>query len=132
MKTTGVLHPELARVLASLGHGDALVVADAGLPVPPGVLRIDLAYAPGKPPLLDVLDVILGEMKVERATLAGEIRRVPQSAFHRLLLERFEDVPVDYLAHEDFKHATAEARAVVRSGEFTPYANVLLSSGVGF
>ena len=50
MKKSGILHPELARVIASLGHGDGLCIADAGLPVPAGVLRIDLALGPGLPP----------------------------------------------------------------------------------
>ena len=74
MKRGTLLHPELSRVIARLGHGDALVIADAGLPIPPGVERIDLAFAPGKPPFIDVLEAILAEMQVERATLATEVK----------------------------------------------------------
>jgi D-ribose pyranase len=131
MKKRGLLHPELARVVASLGHGDTLVVADAGLPVPSGVARIDLAYRAGQPPFLDVLAAVLEEMQLERATLAEEVREVPPPAFRGALLAQLT-VPVDYLPHQAFKRATAQARVVVRSGEFTPYANVILHSGVLF
>lgn len=133
MKRIGILHPELARVLATLGHGDTLVVADAGLPVPAGPDRIDLAYAPGQPPFLAVLDAILTEMQLERVTLASEIREVAPGAFHQAVRERLEPLaPLEYLPHDEFKRLTADARAVVRTGEFTPYANVILSSGVVF
>ena len=66
MKRGGLLNPELARAVASLGHGDLIVLADAGLPTPRAVERIDLAFAPGKPSLLDVLEAVLAEMEVER------------------------------------------------------------------
>ena len=134
MKRRGLLHPDLARVVASLGHTDTLVVADAGLPIPPGVERIDLAYAPGRPPFLEVLAALLEAVEVEGATLAEELRTVPPAPFREALLERLEgrEIPVSYLPHEDFKRATMRARAVVRTGEFTPYANVILSSGVVF
>ena len=72
MKDRGILHPRLARVIASMGHGDALCITDAGLPIPTGVLRIDLAFAPGQPPFLDVLDAVLLELRVERYTMAKE------------------------------------------------------------
>lgn len=133
VKRQGLLHPELSRVVASLGHGDELVIADAGLPVPAGVLRIDLAFAPGKPPFLEVLGAVLEEMEVESALLAEEIRGVPPTAFFESVLGHLE-LPnsVRYVPHEEFKRETENAKAVVRTGEFTPYANVILRSGVVF
>lgn len=134
MKKGGILHPLLAQAVATLGHGDLLVVADAGLPIPPGPVRIDLAYAPGRPPFLDVLEVVLEELAVEEALLAHEIReRSP--GLHRTLEEwlgRFPGLRLAYIPHEEFKARLAQAKAVVRTGEFTPYANVLLRAGVVF
>lgn len=131
MKKSGILHPELARVIASLGHGDGLCIADAGLPVPVGVLRIDLALAPGLPAFLPVLEAILGEMAVESAVIAEELpARSP--AVHREIERRLSRTPIQAVAHERFKQLTAGCRAVVRTGEFTPYANVILKSGVVF
>jgi D-ribose pyranase len=138
MKKSGLLHPELSHVIASLGHTDTLVIADAGLPIPDGVLRIDLAYTAGQPPFLSVLESVLAEMEVEGATLALETQDLTPKAFYKKVLGRLEQLPkvkkqgVDFISHEDFKAQTLRARAIVRTGEMTPYANVILQSGVTF
>jgi D-ribose pyranase len=138
MKKGTVLNPELARAIAALGHGDTLVVADAGLPIPAGVQRIDLAFAPGKPGFLDVLDAVLAEMEVERAILAEEAEAMAPRPFLDLVEARLLALPkvkargIERVPHEELKRQCARARAVVRTGEFTPYANVVLSSGVVF
>lgn len=138
MKKSALLHPELSHVIASLGHTDLLVLADAGLPIPDGVPRIDLAYTAGQPPFLSVLEAVLAEMEVEGATLALEMQSVTPKAFYKKVLGRLEQLPkvkkqgVHFISHEDFKLLTLKARAIVRTGEFTPYANVILQSGVVF
>lgn len=71
MKKTALLHGGLSQLVAGLGHGDLVVIADAGLPVPPGTPCIDLALTRGVPSLDQVLQALLSEMQVERATLAG-------------------------------------------------------------
>ncbi|WP_353513523.1 D-ribose pyranase [Thermus sp. LT1-2-5] len=121
-------------MVASLGHGDLLVVADAGLPIPQGPLRIDLAYAPGKPPFLDVVQVLLQELQVERAVLAQELRERSSDFHHRVekALREISGAEVTYVSHERFKELVVKAKAVVRTGEFTPYANLILQAGVVF
>lgn len=131
MKKTPLLHAELSRLVASLGHGDAVVIADAGLPVPPGTPLIDLALTHGVPSFAQVLDTLLSEMQVERAEHAAEmLERSPQVA--TLLRAALPGVPLQAVAHAHFKQRCAAARAVVRSGECTPYANVMLFAGVVF
>jgi len=132
MLTKGILNPNLARVLAELGHKDTLVLCDAGLPVPSGTERIDLAWKPGEPAYLDVLPEILEHIVVEAAVLASEIKSVsPQ--FHQKILDLLpEGTPVEYVDHVDFKRRTSEARAIVRTGEFTPYVSVILVSGCAY
>lgn len=131
MKKTGLLNQQLSAVIAGLGHTDTLVIADAGLPVPPGVARIDLAVTAGVPPFLTVLQAVLGEMQVERAVIASELASV-SPGMHANLLQALGDVPFQAVPHELFKTQSASAHAVVRTGEFTPYANVILSAGVVF
>lgn len=131
MKRRGVLHPELSRVLAALGHGDRLVIADAGLPVPPGVARIDLAVTAGVPGFFDVLRAVLEEMQVEAAVAAEELPLCSPEA-HARLQQVLAGVSLRYVPHEEFKRRTAGAVAVVRTGEFTPYCNVELVAGVVF
>lgn len=134
MKKGGILHPLLAQAVASLGHGDLLVVADAGLPIPEGPLRIDLAYAPGRPPFLDVVQAILQEVQAEGVVLAQEIRERSPELHDKVvaILKGFTAVELVYVPHQRFKELTAGAKAVVRTGEFTPYANLILRAGVVF
>src|SRR5665647_3571784 len=72
-RTNTTINPQLSRVISETGHCDLLVVTDAGLPIPPGSERIDLAYRPGAPPFLDVLDTVLAELVIEGATVSAEI-----------------------------------------------------------
>jgi len=131
MKKRGLLNAPLSHVVAQMGHGDTLVLADAGLPIPPTVPRIDLAVRPGLPPLLEVLEAVLEELHVEQAVVAVELRdRSP--ALYAALQYRLGSIRIEHVPHERFKAMTASARAVVRTGECTPYANVILVSGVIF
>ena len=129
MKRTTLLHAELSHAIASLGHGDMLVIGDVGLPIPPGPRRIDLALTPGIPAVADVLQAVLAEMQVERALIATEaVERAGGT------LPGWCHLPVvpEALPHEDFKRLCREARVMVRTGECTPYANVVLCAGVTF
>ena len=131
MKKTGVLNQPISSVIAGLGHMDTLVIADAGLPIPPETQRIDLALTEGIPPFLDTLRVVLIEMQVERAIVAGEMLEVSPEVYEEVR-KLLGDVPIETVTHLIFKEQTRSARAVIRTGEFTPYANVILVSGVVF
>ena len=134
MKKTPLLNVALSRLIAGLGHGDILVIGDAGLPVPPGVELVDLALTPGIPDFTSVLRVVLSEMQVERHVLAEEVFQaappglVEVEALHAagVLGER------QRLRHSEFKALSQRAKAVVRTGECTPYSNIALVAGVTF
>lgn len=128
MRADGLWHPRLLSLLAAAGHGDLVVIADAGLPVPPGVEVIDLVWRRGEPRLLPVLDAVLGDLVVERAGMAAELR----DPVIRQGLADLLGGPPTTMSHDDFKRLTGTARVVVRTGEVTPYANVVLHAGVPF
>jgi D-ribose pyranase len=131
MKKTMLLNAELSQLIAAMGHGDQLVIADAGLPVPPGTRCIDLAVSGGVPSFDQVLVAVLSELQVEHAVAAGEmLDRSP--ALAGVLRARLGAIPLAHVDHATFKARSAGARAIVRTGEFTPYANVILSAGVVF
>lgn len=131
MKKTILLHSDLSYVIATLGHMDTLVIADAGLPIPAGTERIDLALTKGVPGATQTLKVVLEELKVEKILLAEEVKeRNPE--FLADVQELLPNVRVEFVRHTELKIRTAKARAVVRTGEFSPYANVILVSGVVF
>lgn len=129
MKRTALLHAELSHAIATLGHGDMLVIGDVGLPIPNGPRRIDLALTPGIPAVADVLRVVLEEMQVEKAVIA--IEAVERNGGQ---VPAWCGLPMQpsALPHEDFKRLTQQARVMVRTGECTPYANVILVAGVTF
>jgi D-ribose pyranase len=131
VKKIGVLNQPISSVIAGLGHTDTLVIADAGLPIPPETQRIDLALTQGIPGFLDTLRVVLGEMQVERAIIAEEMLEVSPDVYQKVK-ELLGDVPIETETHLIFKEGTRSARAVIRTGEFTPYANVILVAGVVF
>ena len=133
MRRSGLLHARLAAVLNELGHTDTLVVADAGLPIPPGVERIDLALIPSVPGFVETLRAVLAELAVESAVLAEELaERSPglHAQIEALLGDR--RVQIQAVPHVELKALTSSARAVVRTGECTPYANIVLVAGVTF
>ena len=129
MRSGGIWHPRLSQLVTAVGHGELIVVADAGLPVPPGVEPIDLLWRRGEPPLLPVVEALLAECVVEAATVADELVDVDMSAGLTRLLG---GIPVGTVPHEHLKRLTGSARAIVRTGEAIPYANVVLRAGVGF
>ena len=131
MKKRGLLQRALAETIASMGHTDLLVIADAGLPVPTGVLSIDLAVRCGLPPMLDVTHAVADELQVEEIIIADELL-ASDGTLPAALRELFPDARVRHVPHEELKRLSARARAVVRTGECTPYHNVILTSGVTF
>ena len=131
MKKTGILNQPISSVVAGLGHTDTLVIADAGLPIPSETQRIDLALTEGIPAFLDTVRTVMMEMEVERATVAEEMLDASPQVYEALK-KMLGDVPIETVTHLVFKEQTRSARAVIRTGEFTPYANVILTAGVVF
>jgi len=107
------------------------VISDAGLPIPKGVQRIDLALVPGKPSFIEVLDGVLMEMKVEKVTIATEMKQ-QNPDLYKIITEKFKDIEIEEVSHTEFKNQTAKAQAVIRTGEFKPFANIILQAGVVF
>ena len=132
MQKGGMLNSSIAKVLADLGHTDTIVIGDCGLPVPAGVQKIDLALKPGTPSFLEVVEEVAKNMVIEKVEIAGEMEgRNPAvySAMKQLFTKEKWIIDFD---HEAFKEATKKAKCIIRTGEITPYANVILHSNVFF
>ena len=131
MKKTTLLQPDLSYIIATLGHLDTLVIADAGLPIPVETVRIDLALTQGIPGAVQTLKVVLDEMQVERVILADEVKDY-NPRFLADVQKLLPKVPIEFVTHSELKARTVTACAVVRTGDFSPYANAILVSGVVF
>jgi D-ribose pyranase len=128
MKRIGIINQPIAAVIGGLGHSDMITIADAGLPIPAATQRIDLSLTRGVPSFLQTLQVVLSEMFVEKAIVAEEMQSVsPQ--MYAALVEALGDTPIELVPHVEFKRETAVSQAIIRTGEFTPYANVILVAG---
>jgi D-ribose pyranase len=128
MKKTGIINAPISCVIAHLEHSDMLTVADAGLPVPSSTQRIDLALKPGVPSFLETLEVVLTEMFVEKAFVSEDIIAKSPDIFAGIK-NLLGDVPIETLPHADFKKLTGSTKAIIRTAEFTPFANVILVAG---
>lgn len=129
MKKHGILNSSISKVLADLGHTDHIIIADCGLPIPDHVKKIDLALKLGSPSFSEVFEVILENMYVEQAVIANEITE------HNEQLENIINNSINninYVSHEELKKQSNVAKAIIRTGEATPYANVILQAGVNF
>ena len=128
MKRGGILHPALGHLLANTGHTDYFTVCDRGFPVPVGPERIDLALVDGIPTLLDVLRAVHAEWSIDRVLIATEALDVSPDLV-AAVAALLGDIPLEPVSHLELKRLAATGRATVRTGETTPYANVVLVSG---
>jgi len=133
MKREGILNSDISRVLSYLGHTDRICIGDCGLPIPDEVERIDLALAFGEPTFMRTLEVVAKDMKIEKIVLAEEIKD-QNPAVLQAIEELFagQNVETEFVSHGELKEQTRDCRAVIRTGEITPYANIILQAGCIF
>lgn len=135
MKRMGILNADISRVLSYMGHTDTIAVGDCGLPIPDETERIDLAVTFGRPGFMEVLRVVAADMKVEKIVLAEEIKEKNPEVLQQieeLFAELETGFEVEFVPHTELKNQTKQCKAVIRTGETTPYANIILQSGCIF
>lgn len=133
MKKNGILNSDISRVLSYMGHTDCIAVGDCGLPIPDETERIDLALMFGVPTFMQTLKVVSEDMKIEKVILAEEIKDKNPKVLKEIE-ELFEgqEIEFEFVSHTELKEKTKGCKAVIRTGETTPYANIILQSGCIF
>ncbi len=131
MKEVGLLNSDIADVISRLGHMDEVLVCDAGFPIPLGVHTVDVSLAVNQPTVAEVIAVLLPDFSVERIVLADETRLHSPSMFARLTGMLGGDVVVETMPHTAFKQHSKTVKAIIRTGDFTAYSNILLVSAGG-
>ncbi|MBD5429515.1 D-ribose pyranase [Lactobacillus sp.] len=131
MKKTGMMNADISRIIADMGHMDWLGIGDAGTPVPAGTEKIDLSVRPGLPSFIDVLQEVLQELEVQKVYIAEETKTEnPQQL--EAIKNAMPGVDIEFIPHSELKQNLKTSKAFVRTGEETPYSNVILESGVIF
>ncbi|MEK3965639.1 D-ribose pyranase [Paenibacillus sp. FSL H7-0323] len=131
MKKQGILNSHISKVLTDLGHTDTIVIADIGLPVPSGVPKIDLALKLGVPSFQEIVEIISEDMVIEKVIVAEELA-AKNKGTSEYLNDKFKEIPIEAISHEQFKLLTQQAKVIIRTGEAKPYANCILQAGVYF
>lgn len=133
MKKNGILNSHISKILSDLRHTDRIVIGDAGLPVPNHVKEIDISLVLGVPAFIDVLTEIEKDMKIEKIVLADEIKTDNAAQLENVTNTlTLPEEAIEFVSHEEFKDLTTDAKAIIRTGEETPYSNIILQSDVIF
>jgi D-ribose pyranase len=131
MKKTGLLNSQISAVISKMGHYDEIAIGDCGLPIPRGVERIDIALTKNIPTFIDTLKAVLLELEVQEVKIAEETK-VQSPMLYKEIVDLLGNVKISFLSHEELKLELNECKAVIRTGEQTPFANIILQSGVVF
>jgi len=131
MKEIGIVNRELSRLLSEQGHGDLLMVVDAGFAIPKSADVVDISLTENCPMVIDTLRELKKFFSVEKLIFADKTKEVSPSLFDNITKLIGEEVPVEIVSHPQLKEMSAKVKAVIRTGDFTAYANVILVSGAG-
>ncbi|MBU3114401.1 D-ribose pyranase [Clostridium lacusfryxellense] len=131
MKKTALLNSQICEVISKMGHKDMLAIGDCGLPIPDNTRRIDIALIKNIPGFIDTLKSVLTELQIEEVILAKETFDNSHDVYTEIK-KLVGDVKISFISHEELKSELKQCKAVIRTGEQTAYANVILKSGVVF
>jgi D-ribose pyranase len=131
VKKTGLLNSDISEVISKMGHTDGIAIGDCGLPIPDETRRIDIALIKNVPSFISTLKAVLSELQVEEVVIATEIKEINPGIYNQIK-ECLADIKIIFVSHEELKSELKKCKAVIRTGEQTPYANIILKSGVVF
>jgi D-ribose pyranase len=129
MKFRGILNRQINEMLASMGHGQILIICDAGFPIPKDAWYVDLAIKKNLPDLTTVLEVVAEEFISEKVMFAHEVE-TNNLKLHEDIKRIFPDADLEAIEHTDMLTSIAkEAKAIIRTGAYNPWGNIALVSG---
>ena len=128
MLKTGILNPNINSLLSRVRHTNTLVIADRGFPFWPEIETVDISLVDDLPRVLEVLAAICANFNIGRAFMAEEFRSA-NSAQTCMDFERaLEGIELVREPHIEFKKRVPRAIGLIRTGDTTQYANLILES----
>lgn len=129
MLKTGILNPALNDLLSRVRHTNTLVIADRGFPFWPMIETVDISLVDGVPTVLQVLAAIRENFVIGQACMAEEFLASNGKPIRTRFAAALEGIPIAYEPHEAaFKPRVPRAIGLIRTGDSTPYANMILTS----
>lgn len=128
MLNTGILNPNVLSLLARVRHTNTLVIADRGFPFWPVIETVDLSLVDDVPTVLQALRAIRKNFVIGQAFMAAEFLRVNPAAAQADFAAALDGIPLTHEPHEEFKKRVPAAIGLIRTGDTTPYANMILVS----
>ena len=128
MLVEGIVNPHVLSLVSRIRHTNSLVIADVAFPFWPTIETVDLSLIRGVPTVLQVVDALLPRWRCGAVFMAEEFRahndRRTQTAFARTC----RGVPITFEPHIEFKKRVPAAIGLIRTGDPTMYANMILVS----
>lgn len=131
MKEIGIINRDISRLISEQGHGDLLMVVDAGFATPNDIEVVDISLSENTPKVTEVLEVLSQFYSVEKMIIANETKMHNPSTFVSIKNIFKEKVKVQLVNHNELKKLSKNVKAIIRTGDFTAYGNVILVSAAG-
>lgn len=131
MRRKGILNKSLNEAIDCMGHGDIMIIADAGLPIPENVFKkVDLAIAEDLPDIASILRLVCNEFIYENCSVAEEQKQY-NPIFHNEIISIVQECSVKLIPHSRIiNNLRFQAKVIIRTGAFMPWGNIILYSGI--
>ena len=129
MLKRGILNPQINSLLARVRHTNILVIADRGFPFWPMIETVDLSLVDDIPTVLQVLNAIRPDFDICEIFMAQEFKAENTQKVLKQFAAAMAGIPVTFEPHVDFKKRVPGAIGLIRTGDTTQYANMILVSG---
>ena len=131
MKELGTINRGISRLISEQGHGDLLMVCDAGFAIPKGIEVVDISLKENQPTVLETLKVLEKFFSVEKMIIADQTREINPSLYRNVSTLFGANIEVEIVDHSELKKMAESVKGIIRTADFTAYGNVILVSGAG-
>ena len=128
MLKTGILNPQINSLLARVRHSNTLVIADRGFPFWPMIETVDISLVDDVPTVLAVLRALRPNFQIGKAWMAQEFLKQNSARTRSAFAEALRGIELTHEAHVEFKKRVPHVIGLIRTGDTTQYANIILES----
>jgi D-ribose pyranase len=129
MINTGILNPQILSLLARVRHTNALVISDRGFPFWPQIETVDVSVVDDLPTVLQLIAAVRANHNFTQAYMPREFQKNNSAATRASFAKSLAGVLTKFEPHIQFKKRVPNAIGLIRTGDTTQYANVILISG---